>query len=110
MKLLIIKMPLALASGLETADINVTIHSFSGMTEVCTFKLGQFLNGLNFSLTLKENELMTSRDSALSLSPMRWKSQPANLLKCLTNIFFSNGIVDRKNGIVCLACNINHFI
>ena len=105
MKLLIIKMPLALASGLETADINVTIHSFSGMTEVCTSKLDQFLGGLSFSLTLQENELLTSRDSVLS--HLRWKSQPAILLKCLTNIFFSNGIVDKK---LCLACNINHFI
>lgn len=68
MKLLIIKMPLALASGLETADINDDNPFSPQISEVCSCKLDQFPCGLFSFFTLLEKRLVTSINTMFSLT------------------------------------------
>ena len=65
-------MPLALASGLETADINDDNPFSPKITEVCSFKLYQFLCGLfsffTLLVTLLEKRLVTSINTMFPLT------------------------------------------
>lgn len=61
-------MPLALASGLETADINDDNPFSPKITEVCSFKLNQFLHGLFSFFTLLEKRLVTYLNTMFPLT------------------------------------------